>query len=347
MGSADIRKLIKTPRIPDNSISGVPPEDNAIPPARERLARLIQNLNDYLADKSIRERQRVLSAHDLYTKRAKLSQNVHYLDKKTDRTLFIDTGKAIAVRKSAMTASAVEIVLALAKEKFCSTLAIKGSQAFKDQIVEVVAQKNLDIHFTDKAMNQQLEARKAELEIERGGKRIEEPENVTTDRAEGEKLAEATTTAHGQEEKPAVASDAHSSAPQPGAEKAQKGVHQGVLLEHGAAPYKFKPDMNKPEDRRDDSYFVTLQTADGKTRTLWGVDLENAVSRLHQGEQVKFEDKGIKPVTWTEIQEDGSTVEKTGQRRTWEGTPLEREQQQSRDVAGQHTENDYDGPDVA
>lgn len=107
--------------------------------------------------------------------------------------------------------------------------------------------------------------------------------------------------------------------------------------------------MSKPEDRRDDSYFVTLQTADGKTRTLWGVDLENAVSGLHPGEQVKLEDKGVKPVTWTETQEDGSTVEKTGQRRTWEGTALEREreQQQSRDVAGQHTDNDYDGPDVA
>ncbi|CRL46908.1 hypothetical protein SGGMMB4_05878 (plasmid) [Sodalis glossinidius str. 'morsitans'] len=130
-------------------------------------------------------------------------------------------------------------------------------------------------------MNQQLEARKAELEIERGGQRIEKSENANTDRAEDEKLAEATTTAHGQEEKPVVASDAHSSAPQLGAEKAQKGVYQGVLLEHGAASYKFKPDMNKPEDRRDDSYFVTLQTADGKTQTLWGVDLENAVSAGH------------------------------------------------------------------
>ncbi|CRL46893.1 hypothetical protein SGGMMB4_05862 (plasmid) [Sodalis glossinidius str. 'morsitans'] len=206
---------------------------------------------------------------------------MHYLDKKTDRTLFIDIGKAIVVRKSAMTASAVEIALALAKEKFGSTLTIKGSQAFKDQIVEVVAQKNLDIYFTNKAMNQQLEARKAELEIERGGQRIEKSENANTDRAEDEKLAEATTTAHGQEEKPVVASDAHSSAPQLGAEKAQKGVYQGVLLEHGAASYKFKPDMNKPEDRRDDSYFVTLQTADGKTQTLWGVDLENAVSAGH------------------------------------------------------------------
>ncbi|CRL46892.1 hypothetical protein SGGMMB4_05861 (plasmid) [Sodalis glossinidius str. 'morsitans'] len=61
MESADIRKLIKTPRILDNSISGVPPEDNAIPPARERFARLIQNLNDHMADKRIRKRQRVLS----------------------------------------------------------------------------------------------------------------------------------------------------------------------------------------------------------------------------------------------------------------------------------------------
>lgn len=122
-----------------------------------------------------------------------------------------------------------------------------------------------------------------------------------------------------------------------------------MLLEHDAAPYKFKPDMNKPEDRRDNSYFVKLQTAGGKTRTLWGVDLENAVTGLHQGEQVKFEDKGVKSVTWTETLEGSSTVDKTGHRRTWEGTPLdrEREQRQNSDVAGQHTDNDYDGPDVA
>lgn len=74
----------------------------------------------------------------------------------------------------------------------------------------MVAQKNLNIHFSDKAMNQQLEARKAELKIERGGQRIEQPENAKTDREEEEKLAEATTPAPDQEEKPIAPQDARS-----------------------------------------------------------------------------------------------------------------------------------------
>ncbi len=147
MGSADIRKLIKETRIPDNSISGAPVDDKDIPPARERFSRIINNINDHMAEKRRRDRQRAISAADLYTKRARLSKNVHYLDKKTDRTLFVDTGKSIALRKHGMTDSAVLVALELAKEKFGSTLTIKGSKAFREQVIDVVAKNNLDIHF--------------------------------------------------------------------------------------------------------------------------------------------------------------------------------------------------------
>jgi len=165
MGSADIRQLMKEKRIPNNSISSASPEEKAIPPARERFARLIKNLSEHLAEKRIRDRQRIISTRDLYTKRAKLSKNVHYLDKKTDRTLFVDTGNAIAVRKGGMTDSAVAVALALAKEKFGSTLTIKGSDEFRKQVIEVAVRNNLDVHFTDKMLNQQFEERKAELAI--------------------------------------------------------------------------------------------------------------------------------------------------------------------------------------
>ncbi|CRL46907.1 hypothetical protein SGGMMB4_05877 (plasmid) [Sodalis glossinidius str. 'morsitans'] len=62
--------------------------------------------------------------------------------RKLTETLFIDIGKAIVVRKSAMTASAVEIALALAKEKFGSTLTIKGARHLKTRLLRWLPKKS-------------------------------------------------------------------------------------------------------------------------------------------------------------------------------------------------------------
>ncbi|OIN30980.1 hypothetical protein AO411_2029320 [Salmonella enterica subsp. enterica serovar Sarajane] len=71
------------------------------------------------------------------------------------------------------------------------------------------------------------------------------------------------------------------------AKQGRDKVHYGVLLEHGAAPYRFKPHMNKPEDERNDNYYVRLQMENGKTRTLWGVGLRDAVQGLRPGDNVR------------------------------------------------------------
>lgn len=340
MGSADIRKLIKSPRLPENSISGIPEEDKDISPARERFAQIIQNINEHMAEKRNHDRQRLISPDDLYTKKAKLSKNVHYLDKKTDRTLFVDIGKAIAVRKGGMTDSAVAVALELAKEKFGSTLTIKGSQKFKDQVVEVAAKNNLDMHFTDKAMNKLFEERKAEIAIEKGGQRIEQPdtgkaptqEKTADESTVDEKIRETVST----EENTQNATQPERAKT---AEVEKQNIHEGVLLAHGAAAYKFKPDLNKPEDKRDDSYFVKLQMADGKTKTLWGVGLENAVNGLQNGERVKLEDRGVEHVKWQEEQKDGSFIDKSGQRRIWEGSPLDRERENDKEITTQERQS--------
>ncbi|QBY46426.1 LPD7 domain-containing protein [Arsenophonus nasoniae] len=330
MGSKTIRQLIPSSRTPDNSISGAIPDDKAMP-AKSRFELFIRHLQAQLERKSADNEKRAISAFDLYTKRAKLSKNVHYLDKKTDRTLFVDTGNAITVRKAAMTDSAIMVALTLAKEKFGSTLTIKGSQAFKDQIIEVVAKNNLDIHFTDKGMNQQLEARKAELAIEKTGSRIEKPYNpVDTEKTtlDNQKAAS------GEPEKETQA---------PSTDKL--GVFEGYLVEHGAAPFKFKPDMSKPEEKRNDSYFVKLQLDDGNVKTLWGVGLEDAVVGLETNEPIRLEDKGVVPVKWTETQADGKSVNKSGQRRIWQATPIDRHHENETETP--QSDADYDGPEVA
>ena len=65
----------------------------------------------------------------------------------------------------------------------------------------------------------------------------------------------------------------------------------GRLVEHGVAPYE-----NDPENR--DSYFVTLENDKGKRHTIWGVDLERAIttSGAQLGQRIGLEHGGSETV---------------------------------------------------
>jgi hypothetical protein len=171
MGSASIRALLDEEQEPvGNTISG----SRAAGPegVRQRVRQIMERMTKQIDPDASSERARELSAKDLYTRKAKFSQNVHYLDKTTDKTLFVDTGKAISMRRGGITESGVAVALTLAKERFGSTLTINGTADFKRLVVDAVAKNGLDVHFTDKAMNVSLAARRAELEIEKGGQSI-------------------------------------------------------------------------------------------------------------------------------------------------------------------------------
>jgi hypothetical protein len=429
MASADIRKILRSKRIPENSISA--PEL----PIRDRFSKIISNINEHMADK--RAQQKVndkpgqereekntdnpLSAGDLYTKKARFSENVHYLDKSSDKTMFVDTGKVITVRRNAMSEASVAVALELAKEKFGSTLSIKGSDKFKATIIEVVAKQGMDIHFTNKDMNTALKERLTELALEREGQSIEQPDlsvnegkeepiisafdkefsekkataeqelkewitNFELNRTKTEiqpeaasnfdkefnerkaiaeqELKEWITNFELNKAKPDVALDSDNDFNEQKriAEQELKewitdfelnkakpeakspSAHEGILLDHGNAAYKFEPDLTKPEDKRIDSYYVRLLMDDGKIRTLWGVDLESAVNTTNSGDRVRFEDHGIEHKTWQEKNVAGEMVQKSGQRRSWTAETLERA------VAPKERnqpENDQDAPVMA
>nr|AFK89055.1 relaxase, putative [Pseudomonas syringae] len=171
MGSAAIRNLLDDEKEdPGFSISG------ARGPGREGVRDQVKRIMDHFAKQvdpaAASERARDLSAKDLYTRKAKFSQNVHYLDKQTDKTLFVDTGTTISMRRTGITEAGVSVALQLARERFGSTLTINGTAEFKKLVIEAVAKNGLDVHFTDKAMNQSLADRRAELDIERDGQSI-------------------------------------------------------------------------------------------------------------------------------------------------------------------------------
>ncbi|ERT14914.1 LPD7 domain-containing protein [Photorhabdus temperata] len=167
MGSKDIRDMLRND---DKKLSGFTisaPEPEEKQETKSRFARVIDKLRnpvDYsrVADESRKTVEKHLDASNLYTKRTRKG-HVHYLDKTSDKTLFVDTGKLITMRKNGLSKDGVAVALELAQGRFGSTLNIKGSQKFKDVVVNVVAEKGLDIHFTDKKMNEALELRRAEL----------------------------------------------------------------------------------------------------------------------------------------------------------------------------------------
>ncbi|PIJ49357.1 MULTISPECIES: LPD7 domain-containing protein [Enterobacterales] len=419
MSSEDIKSKIKPEPKYRNTISGAEETEKGPQDAKQRFRNMAKQVEENLGERSLREKVRIITAADLYTRKAKLSDNIHYLDKSSDKTLFIDTGKSIAVSKNGLSDSAVAVALELAKEKFGSTLTVKGTKAFKDTAIEVVAQKGLDIHFSDKEMNRRLAERKAELAIEREGQNItagkpavetptttesfreafrnvekqyesiqdnagkmsgeeiynkvqevrEQRKELTlaylgqTGEDDGNRLDERSRSleadllevsevkikANNQDvqgsEQP---SDARTVAQRP-----TPVSHEGVLLEHGKAPYNFTPDLSKPEDERDDSYYVKLQGQRGREKLVWGVTLEQAVQGLEIGERVSLTNLGKEKVEWEQQLANGKTEHRQGERVAWEGKPLDRdlnmevEETYQYETYEQYQSMENDGPSVA
>jgi len=516
MSSADIRSKIKPEPKYRNTINKAEEEEKTPEGAKQRFKKLADQVEENLGERSLREKVRIITAADLYTRKSKLSENIHYLDKSTDKTLFIDTGKTIAVSKNGLNESAVAVALELAKEKFGSTLNVKGTESFKNMAIEVVAQKGLDIHFTDKEMNRRLAERKQELELEKEGQNISSaesarPESVSdfkkafselekdfndlieksgsldTDiltkeinelskesaglrnywyssdsydadakldgpsaqleaslqdilgrKIDNDRIRSEVANAHAKwqdsmpEEFPTRTQEFEAAlakieqfyavldenvkhldpvmleiylddvraqrmeltsvyyAPdakarlegverrfaeiiskmqnqqatskenttqqnqKPSQERPQgtrKIVHEGVLLEHGPAPYNFKPDLTKPEGERDDSYYVRLQGPTGKEKIVWGVNLEQAVEGLEIGERISLTNNGKEKVEWEQKLANGKSEMRSGERVAWQGRPLDREAEVDEAAQYQTYEQyqtmDNDGPAVA
>lgn len=105
MGSKEIRDMLRND---DNKPAGFTisgPELEEKQEAKGRFARVIDKLRNpvnysKVAEESRKVVEKHLDASNLYTKRTRKG-HVHYLDKTSDKTLFVDTGKLITMRKMA------------------------------------------------------------------------------------------------------------------------------------------------------------------------------------------------------------------------------------------------------
>ena len=92
--------------------------------------------------------------------------------KSTRETLFRDTGKHLSFPSSSNDRSKVEVGLDFAINRYGTNLDIRGTKDFKASIVEIAAEKDLDITFSDKKMNQQLADKKAEMGLSKSQNQV-------------------------------------------------------------------------------------------------------------------------------------------------------------------------------
>lgn len=148
----------------ENTISGAGSDlntENASMKERFSIARFISQLRDDRAKVAATGAfNKQLEMSDFYS-RSRRGGQVHYQEKTTSKTHFVDKGNSIEVKRDAVKSESVGVALELARAKFGSTLNVKGSREFKELAIQAALEKNMDVRFTDKAMNNRLEQLKA------------------------------------------------------------------------------------------------------------------------------------------------------------------------------------------
>lgn len=84
----------------------------------------------------------------------------YYADQARQRALIVDLGPRVQVKD--LDREAVEMGLRLALQKFGPEVRIKGSDEFKEQIIETALRNGLQVEFADPAMNVELQRRRVE-----------------------------------------------------------------------------------------------------------------------------------------------------------------------------------------
>jgi hypothetical protein len=103
-----------------------------------------------------------LSMNDLVASKNEKNKYVYFLDKNTGDKLFRDDGEKIVMRNRKPELNHTAAALTLASEKD-GVVKITGTKAFKEQVIDVAMSKDLNIVFSDKAMEAEFVRHKYEL----------------------------------------------------------------------------------------------------------------------------------------------------------------------------------------
>ncbi|MPW21722.1 hypothetical protein GCT13_33830 [Paraburkholderia sp. CNPSo 3157] len=243
-----------------------------------------------------------------------------FLDRKSETVHFEDTGRTLATASEDR--SVIAHMVEVAKAKNWSELQLKGTEEFRRQawIAAELAgapTRGFRPKELDRAM---LTAAREAMRISAGEQAgdAHQPRTNIVETAAGARPDVA-----GPEKpvrRPAARSGAGPIAGAPAAQRTQRsgraspspraappsssleqpaaGVTAGVLVAHGPAPFNHDAKQNP-------SYYATVRTVNGE-RTVWGLDLERAISEagVQVGQQVELEKGGSRTVTSQQRQFD-------------------------------------------
>ena len=218
----------------------------------------------------------------------------YYFQNRPDSLAFVDKGAKLQTKLS--NSQVAGSMIDIAEARGWTEIQVKGTEDFRREAWLQATARGLTAHGY-KPKEEDL-ARLKKVAGERNINEVEAREvadNVKTSPSApsgttSKNQSEAPTSKTGTTESSSTAQGKNEGAKVEAEEKVNKLA--GKLVEHGAAPYEHKKD-NK------DNYFVTLENADGKQSTTWGVDLQRAMaeSEAQPGDHVELENLGRKAVT--------------------------------------------------
>ncbi|EHB7857719.1 hypothetical protein JY870_003966 [Escherichia coli] len=218
----------------------------------------------------------------------------YYFQNRPDSLAFVDKGAKLQTKLS--NSQVAGSMIDIAEARGWTEIQVKGTEDFRREAWLQATARGLTAHGY-KPKEEDL----ARLKKVAGERNINEVEaREVADSVKTSPSASSGTTSKNQSEAPTsktgtTESSSTTQGKNEGAKvEAEEKVNKlaGKLVEHGAAPYEHKKD-NK------DNYYVTLENADGKQSTTWGVDLQRAMaeSEAQPGDHVELENLGRKAVT--------------------------------------------------
>lgn len=218
----------------------------------------------------------------------------YYFQNRPDSLAFVDKGAKLQTKLS--NSQVAGSMIDIAEARGWTEIQVKGTEDFRREAWLQATARGLTAHGY-KPKEEDL----ARLKKVAGERNINEVEaREVADNVKTSPSAPSGTTSKNQSEAPTsktgtTESSSTTQGKNEGAKvEAEEKVNKlaGKLVEHGAAPYEHKKD-NK------DNYYVTLENADGKQSTTWGVDLQRAMaeSEAQPGDHIELENLGRKAVT--------------------------------------------------
>lgn len=213
----------------------------------------------------------------------------------SDKTLaFVDKGTKL--KSESNNVEVVRSIVAIAEARDWEALTVTGSKDFRREVWREASLRGIDVRGYEPSDLERTELRKA-IEKRYGPNEVsrEAPAREAGAAPNASPVAQTQPTQPLQQaQAPARDSEGHHDRPAPMPNDGiRSAVTVGVLVEHGAAPYKFN-------EKNDESYYVKLKTDKGE-QIRWGVDLERAVAESRTkakiGDEIGVENLGNRPVT--------------------------------------------------